>query len=778
LKAFSEGEVTVQKDASNAGTSVIQIAQQVNPLGIQTHIQRVSTALPRDGKYKQLRGVDPTQLFVFCPTETPEGHGCGLLQNLASFARVRVGVPLKFVETAVLGLAEFALSIKYELPKKRDLVRPMKTLADINRHTFIVYVNSDPVAITESYEDFVKVARIARRCRYLPYDCSIVRGDRGIHISSDMGIVVFPLLNLSSFEKMPLAIEAAQQGSEELWNAMCRFHIVEYVDAYELLEYRVAFTPEEIQRAKERGDADQYTHMAVHPCGFLGTSASSVPWPDHDQAPRVAYQAGMVKQAISTPASNLSERMDLGYAYELWYPQKPVADTAIAKAVGMNDWPMGENLIIAIAPYGGGSQEDSIIRNKASVDRGSGRVTVYRVFKSTCRKRGGGETEHFEHPLWQENSQTPKCEGIRGGVNYSKIGADGFLEEGTPIRNGDVIIGRVMRGTEIIHDGTSEGSTREIRRDRSTVMTCEPSELYYVDKVMLTTTKEGWRTVRVKLRSVRIPQEGDKISSRHGQKGTIGTLLNEEDMPYVMSGNNEGMRPDAIINLHCINGRMTIGKLLEILMSSLGLVRGEFVDATPFRSVNARWAMNELLKAGYGTEEIMVDGTTGVPMNKPWFIGSCFYQTLKHMVLDKITVRQRGQRAILTRQPLDGRANQGGQRMGEMEKDAFLAHGAAFSLDDRSRIASDAHNALVCHKCGHVGDSKEETLRRPDKSAGSMEEDCRLCGSYGTMVELPTTYCYSRLLLPELATCGIKVVHKFSGIQELSSNLENQMSIE
>jgi DNA-directed RNA polymerase beta subunit len=223
---------------------------------------------------------------------------------------------------------------------------------------------------------------------------------------------------------------------------------------------------------------------------------------------------------------------------------------------------------------------------------------------------------------------------------------------------------------------------------------------------------------------------------------------------------------------------MTIGKLLEILMSSLGLVRGEFVDASPFRSVNARWAINELLKSGYGTEEIMVDGSSGEVMQRPWFIGSCFYQTLKHMVLDKITVRQRGQRAILTRQPLDGRANQGGQRMGEMEKDAFLAHGAAFTLDDRSRIASDAHTALVCTACGHIGDSKEETLRIKNSVAmsGSHSVDaCQLCDAKDTMVCLPTTYCYSRLLVPEIATCGIKVVHKFYGIEDTPKSQQNEL---
>jgi DNA-directed RNA polymerase beta subunit len=335
--------------------------------------------------------------------------------------------------------------------------------------------------------------------------------------------------------------------------------------------------------------------------------------------------------------------------------------------------------------------------------------------------------------------------------------------------NGDVIIGRILHATETL---ASESSTipaeeRQVRKDRSVILSCEPSERWVVDRVMISITKEGHRMVRVKLRSVRIPQEGDKISSRHGQKGTIGVLMNDEDLPFVMAGNNAGMRPDAIINLHSINGRMTIGKLLEMLFSSLGLVEGNFVDATPFRAVNARWAMEKLLQSGYGTEERMIDGTTGRMMDRPWFIGSCFYQTLKHMVLDKITVRQRGQRAILTRQPLDGRANQGGQRMGEMEKDAFLAHGAAYSLDDRSRIASDAHVALVCSKCGQIGDSKEETLRTMTDEA----EPCRVCGAH-EMVTLPTTYCYSRLLVPELATVGVKIVHQFNG---LSSAVENLM---
>lgn len=220
-----------------------------------------------------------------------------------------------------------------------------------------------------------------------------------------------------------------------------------------------------------------------------------------------------------------------------------------------------------------------------------------------------------------------------------------------------------------------------------------------------------------------------------------------------------------------MNGRMTVGWLLEMVMSNLGVVKGNFIDATPFRKVNAKWAVEELIKAGFGVEETMCNGMTGEVMEGKWFIGCSFYQMLKHMVLDKVTSRQRGGRAALTRQPLDGRANKGGQRLGEMEKDALLSHGAAYVLDDRSRIASDAHSALVCKTCGHVGESRDETLRTLTFDVQNSGIQCALCGAKNSSVTLPTTYCYSGLLLRELATVGIKVMHSFSsGSSSSTSN--------
>lgn len=758
LKAFSDGEVTV-KQASNAGTGVIQLAHQVNPLGLTTHIQRVSTALPKDGKYILMRGVDSTQLFAYCPAETPEGHGAGLLQNLALFARVRLGTEGHLVSTAILtAISEFAKSVGlFDCgPLAPALVTPLVRLEQITKTGKIVFVNGEPIAVTEHPEALLTILRKARRAKVLPIDASVIAAPHGIAVFTDMGSVQYPLICLEGLKR-----EAHKISSEgELFKSLLALGIIEYVEAWEALDYRVAFGPEDLRKPElleglNGSPLMPFTHMALHPMAILGTSAASVPWSDHDQAPRVSYQAGMLKQAVSTPAMNLHERFDLGYAHTLWYPQRPLADTVVSESRKLQEWPMGENLIIAIGSYEGLSQEDAIVRNAAAIERGSGRITVHRVFKAVVHKISSTDFEAFESPIAVTNGLA--CIGIRAECDYSKLDVEGLLTEGQYVRNGDVLIGRVLY--------TSDDSGNRVRRDRSIILTCEDAETFIVDRIMVTTNRDGFRQVRVRVRSMRIPQVGDKISDRHGQKGVIGALVRPEDLPYVADGPNAGMVPDAIVNLHSINGRMTIGKLLEMLFSNVGLARGSFVDASPFKHVDAGWAVQELLKTGYGTEVTMINGKTGRPMTSPWFIGSCFYQSLKHMVLDKIAARNRGPRAALTRQPLEGRAKQGGLRVGEMERDAFLAHGASMTLDDRARVASDGHVAPVCTSCGQIGETSTKfTLKElvgTDDERLEHQETCRICD--GPIVRINTTYCYSNLLVRELATVGIKVEHMFDG---------------
>jgi len=745
FKAFSDGEVTVRQ-ASNAGSGVIQMAHRVNPLGVNTHIQRVSTALPKDGKYTLMRGVDATQLFCYCPAETPEGHGAGLLQNLALFARVRLGTEGLFVTNAILyALADFASSV---CGIHSSLVEPLVRANQLKRpQAVVVFVNGDPIGLTECPESLVIVLRRARRAKIIPIDTSILRARHGIAVFTDMGTVQFPLICLETLKSQAHKIDE----TGEIFQVLMGLGVIEYVEAWEALDYRVAFKPDDLKKTENlvglNGTALMaFTHLAVHPMGFLGTSASSVPWSDHDQAPRVSYQAGMLKQSVSTPAMNLSERFDMGYAHTLWYPQKPLADTIVSESRKLHEWPMGENLLIAIGSYEGLSQEDAIVRNGASIDRGSGRITVHRIFKAVIHKISTTDFEAFESPI---APGALSCIGIRAECDYSKLDHEGLISEGTYVKNGDILIGRVLY--------TTDDSGNRVRRDRSIILTCEDSEQYLIERVVVTTNRDGFRQIRVKVRSTRVPQVGDKISDRHGQKGVIGFLARQEDLPFVADGPNAGMTPDAIINLHCINGRMTIGKLLEMLYSNVGLAEGLFVDASPFRDLDANWAVKQLIESGFGTEVYMINGKTGLMMRSPWFIGSCFYQSLKHMVLDKIAARNRGPRAVLTRQPLEGRAKQGGLRVGEMERDAFLAHGAAMTLDDRSRVASDGHVAPVCMSCGQIGES---SIKFTIRDRLEHEERCRICE--GPIQRINTTYCYSNLLVRELATAGIKIEHSFA----------------
>jgi DNA-directed RNA polymerase subunit B len=354
----------------------------------------------------------------------------------------------------------------------------------------------------------------------LPIDSSILCAPHGILIFTDMGTVQFPAIDIRRLNHLQHTIG----NSTTLFPYLLSIGVIEYIEPWEALDYHIIFKPSDIEAS--------CTHLAIHPMAFLGTSASSVPWSDHDQAPRVSYQAGMLKQSVSTPASNLLHRYDMNCAFSLWYPQTPMADTCVSKSRDVHDWPMGENLLIAIGSYEGLSQEDAIVRNKAAIERGSGRVSVYKMFKAVLHKLTSCDYETFESPL---DSRIMPCIGIRAECDYSKIDSFGLPFEGTYVHNNDILIGRVLY--------TTDDSGKRVRRERSILLTCEETESYIVDKVLITTNGEGLRQVRVRLRTMRIPQVGDKISDRHGQKGVIGFLASPEDLPLWQKAPMPGFLP-------------------------------------------------------------------------------------------------------------------------------------------------------------------------------------------------------------------------------------------
>jgi len=294
--AFNEGKMTVQKDAPNAGAPIIQAVSQVNPLSLQSQLLRLCIPLPKDGKYTLMRGVDPTHMFGVCPADTPESERAGLLLTRACLATVRVGVELLFVAAAVARLPQYAAA--RGLGADGGLFVPLSPAALAVRGARLVFVNAEPVGVTTDEAAFVAVAREARRDHALPDEVSIVRAAHGVCVFSDNGVITFPLLFLGRAHLLPAALAAAQEGGEELWSAMVRLGILEYVDAWETLEYRVAFKVEEVRACEARraaasaaGEAPEmaFTHLAPHPTAMLGASAGTVPFANHDQAPRISY---------------------------------------------------------------------------------------------------------------------------------------------------------------------------------------------------------------------------------------------------------------------------------------------------------------------------------------------------------------------------------------------------------------------------------------------------------------------------------------------------------
>jgi DNA-directed RNA polymerase II subunit RPB2 len=437
----------------------------------------------------------------------------------------------------------------------------------------------------------------------------------------------------------------------------------------------------------------------------------------------------MGKQAMGIYVTNYQFRMDT-LAYVLYYPQKPLVTTRAMEHLHFRQLPAGINAIVAISCYSGYNQEDSVIMNQSSIDRGFFRSLFFRSYRDEEKKMGTLVKEDFGRP---DRGSTM---GMRHG-SYDKLDDDGLAPPGTRVSGEDVIIGKT---TPISQDEAQGQSSRYTRRDHS--ISLRHSETGMVDQVLLTTNADGLRFVKVRVRSVRIPQIGDKFSSRHGQKGTVGMTYTQEDMPWTI----EGVTPDIIVNPHAIPSRMTIGQLIECIMGKVAAHMGKEGDATPFTDVTVDNISKALHKCGYQMRgfERMYNGHTGRPLTAMIFLGPTYYQRLKHMVDDKIHSRGRGPVQILTRQPAEGRSRDGGLRFGEMERDCMIAHGAAHFLKERLFDQSDAYRVHVCEVCGLIAIAN---LKK-----NSFE--CRGCKNKTDIVQVYIPYA-CKLLFQELMSMAI-----------------------
>ncbi|KAJ2785011.1 DNA-dependent RNA polymerase II [Coemansia interrupta] len=746
--ALATGNWGEQKKAMQARAGVSQVLNRYTFASTLSHLRRCNTPIGRDGKIAKPRQLHNTHWGLVCPAETPEGQACGLVKNLALMAHVTVGVDSQPIrnflnEGSVEGLAEILAPSVLGATK--------------------VFVNGEWVGIHRNPDELVNWMLQARRKADIAFEISIVRDVREheLRIHADAGRVSRPLLIVDEDLQLRLtrahieAIERLEVAEDEAykWADLLADGVIEYLDAEEEETAMICMSPIELAesslykrtkvvaeeepglgarvRSRRNVFISTWTHCEIHPSMILGICASIVPFPDHNQSPRNTYQSAMGKQAMGIMLTNYQLRMDT-LTNILYYPQKPLATTRAMEYLKFRDLPAGQNAVVGIMCYGGYNQEDSVIMNQSSIDRGLFRSLYFRTYQDEEDKRGSKDMGMFERPTSETTLR------LKHGT-YEKLEDDGLIAPGTRVTGDDIIIGKT---TAIPPDSLELGQRTRSHTKIDASKALRSTERGIIDQVMLTTNADGYTFVKVRIRSTRVPQMGDKFASRHGQKGTIGITYRTEDMPF----SAEGVVPDIIINPHAIPSRMTIGHLVECLLSKLSTLIGSEGDATPFTDVTVEAISARLLELGYQPRgfEVMYNGHTGRKLAAQVFLGPTYYQRLKHMVDDKIHSRARGPQQILTRQPVEGRARDGGLRFGEMERDVMIAHGVAQFLKERLFDVSDAYRVHVCDLCGLMVVA----------SLKKSQFECRACKNKTRISQVHIPYA-CKLLFQELMSMNI-----------------------
>jgi DNA-directed RNA polymerase II subunit RPB2 len=724
-RALSTGDFSI-KQANSSKVGVAQVLSRLTYVSSLSHLRRINTPLEKSGELIAPRKLHNTTWGFLCPAETPEGQSIGVVKNISYMAHITIPTNSRPL-------------YDYIMPRimKVDDVTPEQLHGKVK-----IFINGCWVGITNTPVEFYNDIR-EKKCKgIINVYTSIVFDYKAleIRICNDGGRLTRPVLRVKD-NKAIITNDVIQKlrNNELNWNDLiteCKLAnaVIEYIDPEEQEYSTIAMKNKDGYLHKDA--TIKYSYCEIHPSVIFGVLASCIPFPDHNQAPRNTYQCAMGKQAMGVYATNYDRRMDKT-SYVLTYPSRPLVDTRLMNFINLNALPSGTQIHVAIMSHTGYNQEDSVLINKGSIDRGLFSATIYHTEKDE-------DKNIIRDEIIRCKPNPAKTKGVKFG-NYDKLNTQGFIPENTLVENRDVIIAKIVPIKENRNDPT------KIIKYEDQSKTFRTAEETYIDKNYTGRNGDGYNFAKVRIRTFRKPVLGDKVSSRHGQKGTVGNIIPECDMPFT----KDGIRPDIIINPHAIPSRMTIGQLKETLLGKVLLELGMFGDGTSFGDLDIKTISKELQKLGYESygNEVLYNGLSGEQMETNIFIGPVFYQRLKHMVNDKQHSRSIGPMVNLTRQPAEGRSRDGGFRIGEMERDVMLSHGISRFCRERLYDVSDKYKVHICKRCGMIAaynDGKQKAFTH-DKFTVHC---CKTCDNTTDFALVDIPYAY-KLMSQELQTINV-----------------------
>lgn len=711
-RAIATGAWSVKRfKMERAGIShVLSRLSYVSALGMLT---RISSQFEKTRKVSGPRALQPSQFGMLCPSDTPEGEQCGLVKNLALMTHITTDDDEEPVRKIVFILGAEDITSSSGVEMYRD-------------GAYIIFINGTPIASTLQPKRFLTGFRKFRRMGRISEFVSVFINHHhaSVQIATDEGRVCRPLIIVENGRSKVLGrhLQSLKRGTMDFDDFLSR-GLVEYLDVNEENDSNIAIYERELKTNAA------ITHLEIEPFTILGAVAGLIPYPHHNQSPRNTYQCAMGKQAIGAIGYNQQIRMD-SLLYLMVYPQKPMVKTRTIELIQYDKLPAGQNASVAVMSYSGYDIEDALVLNKASCDRGFGRCQIFKKVNIPLSRNINGNVDIINGALRMTGQDAPE--------RHKKLGADGIIQPGSQIEKGDILaLKQSPINTAPVTLARSDQKTVRQVEYKNTFPTYKLPVGAVVDQIAVTVGETELTNIKVLTRQTRRPELGDKFSSRHGQKGVVGLIAEQADMPF----SQDGVCPDIIMNPHGFPSRMTVGKMLELVSGKAGVLTGHLQYGTAFGGSKVQDMGDLLLQSGfdYQGKDMLTCGISGETIPSYVFTGPIYYQKLKHMVQDKMHARATGPIALLTRQPTEGRARDGGLRLGEMERDCLIAYGAAQLLRERLMLSSDQHECDVCATCGLIG----------------YQGWCQVCASSAGVRKMVLPYA-AKLLVQELGSMNVR----------------------